>query len=1192
MSEKEEIMICSQTTALFRVFQISFMKKQALFLGIFLSALLCFTATAQVASTGVVLGNITDSSGAAIMNAEVALTSTERGQTITTKSNQSGEYSFTSVAIGTYSITITAPSFGTVQGNNLIVESDANLRFDSKLVAASNETITVEALNNNVDTQSATIGVLLDNDLVHNVPLDGNNVVALAALLPGVSNVSAPTTFTGDTAGPVYNVSGARNTQNLFLLDGAIWNNFYTNSGLNFPPPDTLQEVSVLLNNFKAQYGRNAGSVFNAITRSGTNSIHGMLYEYLQNQMFNAQDYFDKEPAKQVSNQFGATIGAPLIRDKLFAYLAYQDLRLAQTALHLNTIGFTMADRGLDANGNPLPCSAAGLFPGHYCANLNDEAGNSQRTGGIPTGPPLSTFLANPLNAGNTTAPSNVIIGLNTAWQVAGHTGTSPCVTLLEGALAKSNSLLNGEFPVECINPVMATILQRYIPIPNRPNPAGFVANTLTTAPLPKNDYNGLARIDYNAGPGHRIDARYYQTSVNDAVNRNGVANYEIDAEKAGIHFGDLVDTWSIRPNILNVARAAYKRYDFFYTPTDHTTLADLGADFQNYNSVPVLPALVFLGSAAQAVTSTTNEDVELVESLSWSKGNHNFQFGADYLRIQYQNVAEFAPSFTFSASNTNVSQGDELLGLPYSATVQNQLNRSGIQHDYYFYAQDDWRITRKLTLNIGLRYELPLRYYQPKGRDTTFINYYQSVIFPNAVPDLAFVGDPGIRRSLIKNEYTDLAPRFGFALDVFGNGRTSVRGGGGLFYDATNALTIGVGEPYNYQNVISYPVGGISEPLLGQPAVPENYTGKNPQFLTPFSIFFPDANYRSSYTEAYNIGIQQSIGRGGTFETDYVLRLGRHQAIPLDQNPAIYDCSGAYFQINPALYCPATGANTPASYAARVRYPGFNYGGTGVVDYMSIGTSNYNGLQVLYRQRATRGLTITSSFSYAKSMDLFSNGQVTTSFVENVDDVSTEYGPSDYDVKFTTAVGWAFLPVKFESTSRLARALLSGWTQSGTFSAQSGKPFSVRSTTDFTYRDEGNANQRAQLEPGKTGTLPNNRSRAAKIAEWFDTTPGVWAPQPSGTFSNEHRNQLRGPGFILTNMSVGRAFPIGFRQMKLQFRADGIDVFNTPNLSQPANQLGTQSGVDQEGEILSTTGSNTVGTNARRLQFSLKLQY
>jgi hypothetical protein len=272
------------------------------------------------------------------------------------------------------------------------------------------------------------------------------------------------------------------------------------------------------------------------------------------------------------------------------------------------------------------------------------------------------------------------------------------------------------------------------------------------------------------------------------------------------------------------------------------------------------------------------------------------------------------------------------------------------------------------------------------------------------------------------------------------------------------------------------------------------------------------------------------------------------------------------------------------------VVYPGFNYGGQGVVDYASIGTSNYNGLQVLFRQRATRGLTITSSFSYAKSLDEFSSSTTTTNSIPQVQNLRSEYAPSDYDVKLTAGLGWVFAPIKFHSESRVLRAALSGWTQSGVFSTQTGTPFSITIPGDYSFNDE--PHQRAVLLPGhSTSPYLPNRHRAQKIQQWFDTTG--WAFPANGTYSTQARNDVRGPAFILTTASAGRTFRLPFHEgMTLNLRADAINLFNTPNLANPGTSLPTEAGTNTFGIITATKGSNTVGTNARRVQLALRLIY
>ena len=1148
---------------------------------------------AQTENAGQVLGTITDSQGQVVPGASLVLVETERGSRLTVTTNSHGEYIFSSVAVGIYTLEASAPSFAKTTETGIEVDAQQNVRLDVKLHPADVQvSVVVNGEGQRVDTQSATLGLVIDNDMVHNLPIDGNNVVALAALLPGVSNVNAPTTFTSDTGGPTYNVNGARNTENLFLLDGAIWNNLYYNTGLNYPPPDALQETSVQLNNFKAEYGRNTGSIFTVVTKSGTNTFHGTLYDYVQNRIFNASDYLSKLNPKLVQNQFGGTIGGPILRDKLFFFAAYQDLRAAQTAT-ANASTFTQAQRGVTATGAPTPCSATGVFAGQYCAsNLGTltVAGNP-----IPE-------LQNPLYINSTAPASAATSALNAAYAVQGGTGTSPCVAELQSALAvNSRYITTGELPYVCLNPVTQKLLQ-YVPLPNPVTGLG-----VSQAPSPKNDQNLLVRVDYQL-PRHSIDARYYWTSVNDLLAKStaygtGVASYEIDHDTGGIQFGDIGDTWVIRSNLLNIFRADYKRYTYDIMPTDPTTLSDLGANFPSPTTVPVLPEILVngdfaLGAGGMGLTNSVNEDVEFTDTLTWSKGTNNFQFGADFLRLQYIYKADTIPYFEFGSQHTGSFPADYLLGLTETETVGNQLNRAGIQHVLYLYGQDDWRIASRLTLNLGLRYELPFPYFQPKNQSETFIPGYQSIVYPQAPPDLAFVGDPGVSRSMTPSAFDNVAPRFGFAYDVFGNGKTAIRGSAGLFYSATNALVIGVGEPFNYRATYQYPAGGISEPLLDESAIPANFNSKNPQFASPYSIFYTDKNFKAAYSEAFSFGIQQAIRSRGLLEINYVGHLGRHQAIPLDQNPAIYDCSGSYYQLNPTAYC--TGATaTQSSYLQRMKYPNFNYGGQGVVDYMSVGKSSYNGGQILYTQRAMRGVSVISSFTYSKSMDEQSNGQTVSNSVPQPWDIQTQYARSDYDSKLNLSIGWRTAPTNFAFTHGYERTILNGWMTSGTYSARTGSPFSVTIPSDTALTDE--PDQRAFYAAGETdkGVLPSNRPRLQKVAEYFDTAAFMTPTTTKGIYSTLARNSLTGPSYIVTNFGVGRVFSFhALATEKLEGRVDSFNLFNTPNLSNPVSQYSTSACVTNPsgsgcnfGKILTTAGTNSaVGTNGRRLQVSLKL--
>ncbi len=1157
-------------------------------------------AWAQGQNAGSVNGTVTDSTGAVIPGATVTLTSTEHGTVRTVTSNAAGQYVFNQVPVGTYSLAASAAGFAAYKATGISVDANQGMHVNPALQpssVAANVTV-VDNSGSTIDTTSATIGQLIDNKLVENLPVDGGNTVALAALLPGVVNMNAPTTFTGERSGPTYNVSGSRNTQNLMLLDGSMWNNLFYNTGLNYPPRQGLQEVSVLLNNYKAQYGRNVGSIFNVVTASGSDQFHGKLWEYAENSDFDATDYITQDVPKLVQNQFGATLGGPILKNKLFFMATFQNIRVAQTAIGRADVQ-SYAERGLTPENSPLECTAGGPFSGQYCASFAQDA---------PTGK-LNSYLKNPLY--NPDYASIAQSAFNTAYQVSGGTGTSPCYEEMQQVSVSSGEYLpNSEIPSVCFNPVILNVLNKYAPLPSAQNTTA--AGTYTYTPYPRSEYDGLMRVDYNLNSQHTIDARYFISDNADIESQGvssstglGLSNYEPMANSGLNNFGNIGDTWVITPTMLNVFRIGYKRYVNINVPTDPTTLNDLGGSMQLFGE-PTLPQFNFniysMGNQDEGYTNVVNEDIEADDSLSWQRGKHNLQVGASWLRLQYSNRSQYAGYIQFSTTFTGDAYADSMLGLVNELRVANEENQAGIEHELFAYAQDDWRLTDRLTLNLGLRYELPYVWYQPKGQSSTFIPGYQSTVFPNAPAGYAFVGDKGIPRGLINTDYLGFAPRVGFAYNLNGSSTkpSVLRAGYGLFFDALNANVVGVGEPFYDRFTYATPNGGASEPLMGLPAVPLTYDSSNPQFVAPFSQYFPDKNFKTPYVMAVNFGIQQTLTRQATLEVDYVGKFGRHLTMPHDLNPAIYDCSGAYFQINPAVYC--TGAtDTAASYEARVLYPNFNYGGQGVVDFDSAATSSYNGLQAMLNQRASKSLTLMATYTYSRAIDMDTNGQDDNNEVPDVFNLKSERGPSDYNVTHNFTAGWVYFTPKISRGDRFTHAVLNDWQINGTLQKRTGMPYNLTVNNDPSLSDE--PNQRPMLLPGVNPHLPTNRNKSALINEYFNTA--AFAYPQTGTFSTLGRNAFVGPGYVATNLTLGRTFPLDFREgTSLAFRADAFNVFNNVNLANPNAEFSCSSSTAMTpctdptadsyfGQIQSTYGANSALTsNGRKLQLSLTLSY
>jgi outer membrane receptor protein involved in Fe transport len=1221
-------------------------------------------ALGQAQNTGSILGSVTDPSGAVIANASVVAAEPDKGINRTVTTSKTGEYLLPSLPVGTYILTVTAEGFETFVASDITVDADKSQKIVIKMTLGNaKETVTVNGEGTALDTNSATLGTLIDNKLVEDLPIDGRNVVALAGLLPGVTDLNAPATNTSDRGGPTFSVSGSRNTQNLMLFDGLMWNNLFYNTGINYPPPNALQEISVQLLDFKAQYGRNAGAVFNVVTKSGTNGIHGAAWDYIQNQYFNASDYITQRNPEDNSNQFGFSVEGPIKRDKLFFAVTFQDL-----IQHLQAIGITTtqlaASRGFQPDGvTPRPCITPVYGASDSCASFVSDVFTTPN--GVPTYGKFYNPIINSSSSGLQAQPSDAIAMFTSAAGQAGLSTTNPpCLNQLQnaanyaathayfGTTIQSAYLPNAEVPMECLNPVVANFLAKYVPLPTVTSANGQL-NNVSVAPQPRNDQNATIRIDWVASARHKIDARYNLINSNDATASGvssasvGIATFAESSNKSISNFGNIGDAWVISPNLLNVFRAGYKRYTLVTPPVDSETWNTFGGNFVE-PGVPTLPVLNLsndykLGSTSQAYSSVVNENIELLEQLSWTRGAHSFQFGANFLRLQYLNFTDYPGTFSFSSTFSGYSDADAAMGLLTSVQANSPLVQGGINHSIFGYAQDDWRATPKLTFNLGVRYELPFQWYQPNGYSSTFIPGHQSTVFPGAVGGLAYPGDPGVLKSLVPTDFNGVVPRIGLAYDVFGTGKLAIRAGFGMFFDAINANVIGVGEPFYFQFYKTLPSGGASVPLAQfgtnfadtRPNgnvlnVPAGYNKANPQFVAPYTLFYPDRNFRTPYYEEMNVGFELRVTRGGVLDVNYVGKMGRKLTVPFDQNPAIVDCSGGYYKANPQLYASpycsylvpgatnGTASSTTQSTQARLRYTPFNSAGEGLVDFASIGTSNYNGIQAQYTQRGGRFLTLLMSYSYAKSLDIQTQSETTTNSIPDVFNINSDHGPADQDVRHVLNMGWLLTLPRTTAESAIARTILNDWSFGGIFQAHTGRPYDVTLNNDSAL--DGEPNQRAALLPGVSPYLPSNRHRTAKLAEYFNVNAFTYPTV--GTFSNQSRNSFYGPGYLLTDFTLQRYFPLTriHEGMRMLFRADAFNVWNTPNLANPKAQFScTSTSIQQPGNanyglgcttqltptttigslnttfgvIQSTYGNNAnTSTNGRKMQFAMTVYF
>lgn len=1039
---------------------------------------------AMAQGTGTIHGNATDPTGLAVPNATVTALLVERGTARTVTTNERGEFVFPLLAVGTYTVTVAADGFRKYQREGVELTANENVRVDAQLiVGAAAESVTVTAEAPLVDSRSSVVGTLIDSRRVLELPTNGRNVVSLANLLPGVTQVTAPQTFTGDRDGPTVSISGSRPTQNSFLFDGGHFNAHFRNSGLAYPPPDALQEVKVLMNSFSAEYGRNAGAIFNVVTRSGTNDLHGSAWEFLRNHNLNARNFFaPSAKPRLIQNQFGGALGGPVKKNKLFLFGSYEGLRVRPATLLTSTFPLTPAERAGDFSS-------------------------------------VSAAVRDPLTG--LAFPGNRI-------------------------------------PASRLDPVASQVLSKELmPLPNRPD-GQYVA----TYPTSQDNDNLLVRTDYSAG-AHTLEGRYYLNDSAAASYAGQVPSYMPQARGGRTQAVNIGDTWVVRPTLINQLRLSFSRYRNGITVLSDTHLTDLGGNMPIIGP-KVPPALLVtgrinLGDGAGLGSLDVNESINLSESVHWTRSSHTVKAGFEFLRLKYLNRSYWQSSgvFTFNGQITGNGAADFVLGRPATLVVASpELEQSGLQTSTYYYIQDDWRVHPRLTLNLGLRWELALPWVQPDDLWSTFRPGEKSQLIPTAPTGILFPRDPGVPRGMIATDKNNLAPRFGFAWDIGGDGRTSLRGAYGIFYESPNAdLIQNVGQPWRYTFTIPTPFS-LTDPLRGQPAIPLGINRNDPVFTGIQDLAYPDPNFRTAYVQNYNLNIQRQVSKDLSVQVGYVGRLARKLIMGLAANPAVY----------------GPGA-TPANLNSRRIHQGF--GELRVIS--SLGNSHYNGLQVEVTKRYSRGFSLQGAYTFSRAIDMKSLVAAVGSQTPNVWDLSTEYGLSDFHAKQVASLSWIWDLPAVSSGPAPVRWLAQGWQVNGLVTYRSGLPLNVLSGRDNALT--GTPNQR----PDVVGDphLPSGRPKQEKILSWFNRA--AFAHPATGQFGNVGRNALIGPSQAAANLGVFKSFPIPVMEgMRLQFRSEFFNVLNNVNLGNPNMNLTANQNM---GRITSAGG-------ARVIQFALKLLF
>ena len=1053
---------------------------------------LCTLVQAQ-APIGTLEGQIIDPASALVSNAEVSVHNAQTGLSRTVLSSRQGAFHFSDLPIGAYLLEVKAQGFAPYSVSSIRIDIGQVVSWPVQLQIATGHTeVSVSGQAVTVDT-SQTLGNVISEKQATDLPLNGRDLTQLGLLQPGVAPMTAGLGEAGGIArsGQAYAVNGQRPESNNYLLDGAS-NVDSVNGGYALRTPvDAVNEFRILTLNAPAEYGDTSGATTSVVTKSGGNYLHGDVYDFFRNDAMDARNFFAAETEPLHRNQYGATVGGPIRKDKDFFFFYYEGQR--------NSAGETQAAI--------VPTAAE---------RTGDFSGLTDPSTGQPV-PLINEFTGQPF-PGNQIAPYM----------------QSP----------------------------IALLAEKLYPLPN------IGTNVFESTQLGSNNYNqGGLRFDHYFGPSDQFFARYSTSSLSEfdplPIAGAGVPGFPVtDA----IVTNSITGSWVhlISPQTVQTVRASVFRNVFLAgQAVNHAPASDLGFQYQPTlalnQGVPylIVSGYASLGNPITGPQNTYQNDFQGSYSVAMTRGRHNLKFGADLTREQINATLGIATNgfFVFAPFPASDSFASFLLG----QSVQffqggGDFNRGLRKWVAAGYAQDEFRLNSRLTLNFGLRYEVNTPYVDIRNRMNAWAPGVQSTIYPNAPEGLLFPGDPGVPAGIAAVDYREVMPRVGIAWDPFGDNKTVVRAGYGIFYDG---FTNGVGGPLQasisalpwtqaYQLPgpgfdLANPYGGAATPF------------GSGNFVAPATVLTVQSGMRPPYSQNWNLSIERALAKNYLLDVRYVGNKGTH--LP------------RFIEANPSIYGPGVNANNNNEIR---EYTTCN--SAGVCNYGSVGlladdtSSTYHALEVAFSRQYAHGLSFLASYWYSKSLDYISSLNVAGSaptlvagendLAQNPFDLAAEHGPSLFDAthRFVFSGTWA-LP-SWRAAPRAAAFLTNGWQFNAISSLSTGTPFTVYDSADVSL--QGSAPEISGFYSSRPDLISNpNAGQPHTANEWVSRAPFLQLnPQTqAGQFGNEGRNVVRGPGIEDADVSLFKYFNID-ETRRVQFRAECFNLLNHPNFGLPVNDL------------------------------------
>jgi hypothetical protein len=1070
-----------------------------------------FIAASAFAQQGQINGVVTDSSGGVIPGATVTATEAATGFAQSTVSGANGRYSFPSLRPTGYTISAELVGFRTFRREGVVLAANQSLTIAIQLeLGELSETVTVSGEAAQVDVTTATIAEVVDHARIVELPIPGREVARLQTLVAGtvVSDISNETGKSLPGAVKI-SANGAGDEQNSYRLDGASNTDPYFQENQSFPFPDALQEFSIQTSNYSAAYGNNAGAVVNVVTRSGTNSFHGGAFEYLRDRKFNSKGYFAAEKDFLKRNQYGGFVGGPIRHNSTFFFAGWQRTRITNKASEL--VAF-------------VPTAA-------------------QRNGDFSSCVPACPQLYNPVDG---------------------------------------KPFPNNQIPVAMFDPASAKVLAL---LPKADNAEGRV-----TIPRGTNQDSNqfVLKVDQQLGINNQVSVRYFVDDFNNNSQfiPGNILSYRGPSLESTPRSQSIVTAWkhTLSSTLLNESTFGYNRLNTARHPhAEVPAIQDFGVRLPylpNLRSISQIEADGYFNIGDNLEARFPRDGFQFNNRTNWIKGRHSIQFGAEleYVRPEIYNDYRRAGHFTFDGRFTRApgaasggnALADFLLGRldHFDHGTGEYKNYRNLYQTYFF--QDDLRVSDRVTLNLGARYEPTGPWHDTVGRIQYFdLERYQQGVkttqYDDAPPGLFFRGDPGVPEDATLPDRNNVAARLGIAWDVTGDGRTSLRGGGGMFYDthlAGDYNNNGVNAPpWSIRVNVDEPEGPFSDPYRGRDdfnAVAHKYEDKdtiigasNAPFPRPVTVESYDKVFDTPLTYNYNLAFEREVTTGWMARAAYVGSRATN--------------GRSSITLNPAIYTPGGPTGNPQARRAMPEYSNLNH-------FTQNRSSVYNSMQLSLNRRYAGGFTVRGSYTLADLKGTIGGPELVPYFHPDYDAIVDRlvYGRLDTMRRHRVVASWVYdIPGPQEG---VAGAVIGGWQVTGIYQWQSGEPITIQSGRD--NAGWGLGSNRAV----KTGE-PFEPPAGSDVTVYFNRA--AFAVNPNGSFGDTLRGEYFGPNDSTVDLGLFKRFSLT-NEMNIQFRAEFFNLLNRTNFNNPGTTVTSSS----------SFGRITGADDPRIMQFGLKFVF